>query len=62
MEHAAMTTEERSAALMRVYHFADSKLKETLKNPELTLKLLALAREVQSPPPPIQNRIYSHLN
>ncbi|ELR22833.1 glutamine-tRNA ligase [Acanthamoeba castellanii str. Neff] len=40
-----MTTEERSAALMRVYHFADSKLKETLKNPELTLKLLALARE-----------------
>jgi len=61
MEHAAMTTEERSTALMRVYHFADSKLKETLKNPELTLKLLALAREVHSPPPPqIHNRIFSH--
>jgi hypothetical protein len=45
-----MTTEERSAALMRVYHFADSKLKETLKNPELTAKLLALAREVWPPP------------
>jgi hypothetical protein len=41
-----MSTEECTEALMRVYHFTPDKLKETLKNSELTLKLIALAQEV----------------
>jgi glutaminyl-tRNA synthetase len=40
-----MSTEECTEALMRVYHFTPDKLKETLKNPELTLKLITLAQE-----------------
>jgi len=35
----------KATELQRVYHFTDAKLAETLKNHELTDKLLALARE-----------------
>jgi len=43
-----MSADEGTAeALMRVYHFTPSKLEETIKNTELTNKLLSLAREVR---------------